>query len=155
MKLLLAGILMLLSAGVVGISAQAAPTKAAEEQIRQLNHQEVQAFLSRDPSAMDSLWSDDLVVTNPLNKLVTKAQVLEMVKSGFLVITSYQRKIEYLRIYGEVAIVAGSESVVWGGNMPMAGKAQALRFTGIWRKERGHWREVARHANVLPASSAR
>lgn len=151
MKPLLAPILLLLAAC---ISAEAPPAKPAiEEEIRQSNDHEVQAFLRRDASAMDRLWSDDLVVTNPLNKLVTKAQVLQMVRSGFLVITSYQRKIEYLRIYGDMAIVAGSESVVWGGKMPMAGKPQALRFTGMWRKERGHWREVARHANALPGPS--
>ena len=150
----IAPILLLLSAGAVGISAQAAPPKpAAEEEIRQINDEEVQAFLSCDPRAMGRLWSDDLVVTNPLNKLVTKAQVLEMVQSGFLVIRSYQRKVEYLHFYGDMAIVAGSESVVWGGRMPMAGKRQELRFTGVWLNQGGQWREIARHANVVADAS--
>ena len=33
---------------------------------------------------MANLWSDDFVVTNPLNKFVNKQQVLEMVRSGLL-----------------------------------------------------------------------
>jgi surface antigen len=78
-----------------------------------LNAEEVNAFLKNDREAM-TLWSDDMVVTNPLNKFVTKQQVLRMVDSGFLVITSYDREIEYLRAYGDMVIVAGSEAGVWG-----------------------------------------
>jgi hypothetical protein len=99
---------------------------------------------------MARLWSDDLVVTNPLNKFVNKQQVLGMMESGFLVITSYDRQIEYLRFYGDTAIAAGSETVVWGGKMPNAGKTEHLRFTAIWMKQGGRWQEVARHANIVP-----
>ena len=99
---------------------------------------------------MARLWSDDFVVTNPLNKFVTKQQVLAMVDSGFLVITKYDRSIEYVRPYGDVVIVAGSETVVWGGKMPNAGKTEHLRFTGIWAKQPRGWQQIARHANVVP-----
>jgi hypothetical protein len=71
---------------------------------------------------MARLWSDDFVVTNPLNKFVTKQQVLGMVESGFLVMTSFDREIEYLRVYGDIVIVAGSETVMWGGKIRMPGK---------------------------------
>ncbi len=121
----------------------------AENEVRRLNDEEVKAFLHRDPQAMARLWSDDMVVTNPLNKFVTKKQVLGMVDSGFLVITSYDRRIEYVRIYGDTAIVAGSETVTWGGEMPNAGKTEHLRFTAIWLEQDARWQEVARHANIV------
>ena len=127
-----------------------ATDKQAEQEVRRLNAEEVQAFLQRDANAMAHGWSDDMVVTNPLNKFVTKQQVLGMVKSGFLVITAYERRIEYVRVYGETVIVAGSETVTWGGQMPNAGKAENLRFTAIWMKQQGRWQEVARHANIVP-----
>ncbi|MDP9161908.1 MAG: nuclear transport factor 2 family protein [Acidobacteriota bacterium] len=123
----------------------------AEQDIRRLNLEESEAFLHKDPKTLANLWSDDFVVTNPLNKFVTKQQVLGMVESGFLIITSYDRQIEYVRVYGETAIVAGSEQVVWGGKMPNAGKTEHLRFTGIWMKQGGRWLEVARHANIVPS----
>ncbi len=72
--------------------------KHVEEEIRRLNSEEVNAFLRKDPQTMGRLWFDDFVVTNPLNKFVTKQQVLGMVESGFLVITSFDREIEYLRV---------------------------------------------------------
>jgi uncharacterized protein (TIGR02246 family) len=125
----------------------------SSEEVRRLNTEEVQAFLQKDPKAMARLWSDDFVVTNPLNKFVNKQQVLGMVESGFLVITSYDRQVEYVRSYGEMVIVAGSETVVWGGKMPNAGKTEHLRFTGIWMKQNGRWQEVARHANIVPQQS--
>ena len=136
-------------------SAQATPHaegghSSAEQEVRRLNVEEVEAFLQKDPKAMARLWSDGFVVTNPLNKFVNKQQVLMMVESGFLVITSYDRQIEYVHTYGDTVIVAGSETVVWGGRMPNAGKTEHLRFTGIWMRLGGRWQEVARHANVVP-----
>ena len=131
-------------------STSPSPDTQAEQQVRQASNEEVEAFLHKDPEAMGRLWSNDLVVTNPLNKLVTKQQVLGMVQSGFLVITAYERRIEYARVYGDVVILAGSETVVWGGQMPNAGKTEQLRFTAIWMKQQGHFQEVARHANIIP-----
>jgi len=123
---------------------------AAEEEVRRLNKAETDAFLQNDAKAMPRLWSDDFVVTNPLNKFVNKRQVLGMMASGFLVITSYDRRIEYLRDYGDTVIVAGSETVKWGGRMPNAGKSENLRFTAVWMRQNGRWQEVARHANIVP-----
>ena len=122
MRVLLA-VLCLISIGSIRAGTQSA-TQApnAESEVRRLNTEEVHAFLKNDPDTMERLWSDDLVVTNPLNRFVHKQQVLGMMRSGFLAIPEYDRKIEYLRVYGNMVIVAGSERVKWGGRMPNAGK---------------------------------
>ena len=152
-------LLMASAAGVVGQFSCAQTTSSAREEdkssevVRRLNTEEVQAFVQKDAKAMARLWSDDFVVTNPLNKFVNKQQVLGMVESGFLIITSYDRQIEYVRSYGDTVIVAGNETVLWGGKMPNAGKTEHLRFTGIWMKQNGRWKEVARHANIVPQQS--
>ncbi len=145
-------VLMLSMVSLV-VVAQCFPTSAdsqSEQQVRQASDEEVQAFLHSDAKIMARLWSDDFVVTNPLNKFVTKQQILGMVQSGFLVITSYERRIEYAHVYGDTVILAGSETVVWGGKMPNAGKTEQLRFTEIWMKQQGRFQEVARHANIVP-----
>jgi len=136
-------------------SAAATPDKpeaesAATKEVRRLNDQEVQAMLHSDVEAIARLWSDDLVVNNPLQKFVDKKQVLSMVKSGFLAFTSYERQIEYIRDYGNTVIVAGHETLIFSGKMPNAGKPQHLRFTAVWMKQHGGWQEVARHADVVP-----
>ena len=146
---LVALLILALSAGITK-DANAAADEDKEQEIRKLSAEEVNAFLKNDRESMARLWSDDMVVTNPLNKFVTRQQVLAMVDSGFLIITSFDRQIEYLRFYGDIAVVAGSETVVWGGKMPNAGKTEHLRFTAVWMKQAGRWQEIARHANIVP-----
>ncbi len=102
--------------------AQSSKDRHTEAEVRQLNAEEVTAFLNKDSKTLARLWSNDFVVTNPLNRFVTKQQVLGMMESGFLVIASNQRQIEYFRVYGNTVIVVGSETVLWGGKMPNAEK---------------------------------
>jgi ketosteroid isomerase-like protein len=122
----------------------------SEQEVRALSAQEVRAFLDRDRDKLASLWADDFVVTNPLNKLAEKRQVLGMIDSGMLVITSFTREVELARVYGDMVILAGTEECVWGGRMPMAGKPSRLRFTAMWMKRGARWQEVVRHANIVP-----
>jgi hypothetical protein len=122
---------------------------SVEEEIRWLNAQEVEALLRNDVKTLERIWSDDLVVTNPLNKFVNKQQVVGLIVSGTLAFTSYDRQIEYVRVYRDTAVVAGSETVVWAGKMPNAGKTSHLRFTAVWMRQNGRWQQAARHANIM------
>jgi len=122
---------------------------SAEAEIRKASDKEVDAFMRVDPKTLESLWSNEFVVTNPLNKFVTGKQVIGMVTSGMLAFKSYERTIEYFRQYDDIAVVAGSETVVWAGKMPLAGKESHLRYTAVWKKQNGTWKEIARHANIV------
>lgn len=144
--------IIILIATLIGVallvSAQA-EDRHIEDEIRKLNTQEVEALIHNDLPTLKRLWSDDFVVTNPFNKFVNKQQVIGMIESGRLTFTSYDRKVEYIRVYGETAVAVGSETVVWAGKMPTAGQISHLRFTGIWMKQGGRWQEIARHANMV------
>ena len=130
-----------------------AEAKRAIAEVTHASDQEVQAFLANDPATLAGLWSDEFVVTNPFNQFVTKQQVLGLVTSGVLAFSSYQRDIEYSRAYGKIVIVAGSETVVWAGRIPLAGQTSRLRYTAVWARHGGAWQEVARHANIVSPSS--
>jgi hypothetical protein len=125
----------------------------AEREVRQADAAEVQAFLDDDPAALARLWSDDFVVTNPFNQFVTKQQVLALVTSGTLAFRSYDRTIEYMHAYGKVMVVAGRETVVWAGRMPLTGQTSRLRYTSVWMRSGDEWREVARHASLIQAGA--
>ena len=101
---------------------QISKSRSLEEEIRRLNAQEVDALLNHNVKRLDYLWSNDLVVTNPLNQFVNKEKVIELVRSGTLAFVSYDRQIEYIRTYKDTVVVTGSEAVVWSGKMPNAGK---------------------------------
>jgi hypothetical protein len=143
-------IFTLMSFFAAGQSSPSPADSQAEKEVRQASDEEVQAFIHPNPGTMARLWSDDFVVTNPLNKFVNKKQVLGIMQSGFLIIPEYDRQIEYAHVYGDTVILAGSETVRWGGKMPNAGKVEHLRFTAVWMKQGGRWQEVARHANIVP-----
>ncbi|HEX6719186.1 MAG TPA: nuclear transport factor 2 family protein [Pyrinomonadaceae bacterium] len=128
---------------------QISKSRSVDEEIRRLNADEVEALLNHNIKRLEYLWSNDLVVTNPLNQFVNKEKVIELVRSGTLAFVSYDREIEYIRTYNDTVVVTGSESVVWAGKMPNAGKTSQLRFTAVWLRQDGRWQEVARHANIV------
>jgi hypothetical protein len=145
--------------GALGGSAAAlTPSSSAEmnqaavqatADVSRLDAAEVQAFLANDPATLARLWSDEFVVTNPFNQFVTKQQVLGLVTSGVLAFAGYERHLEYAHAYGDIVIVAGSETVVWAGKIPLAGQTTRLRYTAVWARHGNAWQEVARHANIV------
>ncbi len=139
----------LMTVASVLVSGRPDKDPRVEEEIKRLNALEVEALLRNDVKTLERIWSDDLVVTNPLNKFVNKQQVVGLIVSGTLAFTSYDRQIEYVRVYRDTAVVAGSETVVWVGRMPNAGKTSHLRFTAVWMRQNGRWQQVARHANIM------
>jgi len=126
-----------------------ASTRKAIAEVSELDAAEVKAFLAVDVTTLARLWSDDFVVTNPFNQFVTKQQVLGLVTSGVLAFKSYERHLEYAKAWGDVVIVAGSETVVWAGKIPLAGQVSLLRYTAVWARHGNTWQEVARHANIV------
>jgi ketosteroid isomerase-like protein len=147
MKELIAPALLIMA--TLSFTGQAQPANRVEQKIRQVNADEVAALLRNDVKTLDGLWSQDFVVTNPFNKFLKKQQVIDLAKTGMLSFSSYDRNIEYVRIYGDTAVVAGYERVVWADKMPNAGKTSQLRFTAVWMKQEERWLQVARHANIF------
>lgn len=140
---------MLITTVALLIPIQVTKSRSIDEEIRQLNAQEVDALLNHNVKRLEYLWSNDLVVTNPLNQFVTKQKVIELIRSGALAFVSYDRRIEYIRAYNDTVVVCGSETVVWAEKMPNAGKTSYLRFTAVWLKQDLRWQEVVRHANIV------
>jgi hypothetical protein len=142
---------LMVAAILGGTSATSRPARQVPDQaLKTANDAEVEAFLKDDPITLAHLWSDDFLVTNPLNQVANKSQVLDMVKGGMLSFKTYERRIEYIRHYGPLAAVIGSETVEWTSRMPLAGQPRKLRFTALWKRSGGRWTEVVRHANIVP-----
>jgi len=116
-----------------------------EKQIRQLHAELCQAVLDGDVATLDRLWSDDFVVANPLHHIFAKAQVLGAIEDGRIHHASYERRIDYLRVDGDTAVVMGGETVVDDG------ASIARRYTEVWLRREGQWRQTARHTHVVPA----
>jgi hypothetical protein len=142
--LLLIAILLLIAAAEAQIKAN--PEETA---VRKLFEEQRLAILHGDTKTLERVLSDDFVVTNPFNQFLTKRQVIERTASGQISFDSFDRTLDYVKVYGDFAIVAGKETGVWGAKSPLPGKPLNLRITAVARRVNGQWVEVARHASMI------
>lgn len=147
-------LLLVVGCATVGPAAQTRASIAADEaSIRAFEEQERQGILNRDSQALQRIWSEHFMVNSPFNQVSPDAGVvLDLMRQGLIHYSSFERRIEHLRIDGDIAIVMGAETVRPTGNAPLAGQTVQRRFTHIWRRDGGTWRLIARHANNIPPS---
>ncbi len=148
---------LLLLLPLLGCVATAPATRVSpasdDAVIRDLEAQERLGVLNRDSQALQRIWAEDFIVNSPSNQISpNRAVVLDLMRQGLIHYSALERRIEQLRVIGDVAIVMGGETV-----QPVAPGAGASppvqrRFTHIWRREAGVWRLIARHANTIPPS---
>ncbi len=132
---------------------QPADLTGAEAAIRSLEDQERLAVLRRDAQALQGLWSERFTVNSPLNQIApNRGVVLQLLQQGLIHYSSFERRIEEIRLDGDVAIVMGGETVQPAGNSPLAGQTVQRRFTHIWKHENNEWRLIGRHANNVNPS---
>ena len=122
---------------------------SAEQEIRRLHELQRKAFLEKDLSTLDRLFADDFIVTNPFGQFLNKQQTLARVRSGEIDFERFERTLDYVKIYGDAAVAAGTETMVPRGKMNGTGTTIRLRMTTMWIRQQGTWREVARHTSVL------
>ena len=124
---------------------------ADERAIRSLEEKEVAAVLKQDVATLEQLMSERYIVNNPQNGVTPDREgVLDRVRRGLIRYSSFERRIEAIRIDDDVAIVMGSEKVVPIGDAPRAGHTVLRRYTNIWKRTGSTWHAIARHANVAP-----
>ena len=145
---------MVLGSGLVApVWAEEAMT-SDERTIRSLEEQEVVAVLNQDVAALERLMSERIIVNNPQNGITPDREgVLDRVRKGLIRYSSFERRIEAIRIDGDVAIVMGLEVVVPKGEAPRAGETVRRRYTNIWKRSGSGWKSIARHANVVAGTS--
>jgi ketosteroid isomerase-like protein len=117
-----------------------------EADIRALEEEARLAFLNADLNTLDRLWAEAYVVNSPLQQVLRKANVLELLKTGRIRHQAFDVEIEHLSRHGDLVVVMGRDSVI----DPPDGIRSRRRFTNVWtRSSDGTWRAVARHAHVV------
>ena len=134
---------------------QSSPDNAQETdwraEIAAVEEEANEAFLRRDLAKLDELFSDDLVVNSPINRINDKKKLFELLGSGVIGHVSSTFEHELIRRDGELVLVMGSDAVKNSPSEPTLHR----RFTNIWRKEGGRWRLYIRHANVIAGQAGR
>ena len=118
-----------------------------EQQVRQLEHEWIEAFLQGDTATLDRILADDFIFTDPDGKLLTKAEWIADVTSGELSFESIHIDDLQVRMYGDAAVANGRVTV----------KAQSKEggfdghycYTDMYVKRGGRWQAVAEQATLM------
>jgi ketosteroid isomerase-like protein len=118
---------------------------AWRQQIGELQDEARRAFLAQDVNGMGRILSDDFVVNSPVGRVLTRGEVLDLLRRGVIRHFSYEEQVELMTRRGDLAVVMGREVVT---NAP-DGPPVTRRFTNIWREAADSWKLVARHAQQM------
>lgn len=126
------------------------PTIAA---VLAVNERLVDAARTSDVSVFDELLSEELVVTDPGNKIRHRNDLMSLFASGQVVYRSLETTIDYADEVGDLVVIMGTESTVvdsvpkgspWG-----PGATLNRRFTNVYRNESGQWRLIIKQSTVF------
>ena len=147
-------ILLLLSCSP---GVQARSGMSDEEVVRSIDDRERIAALKRDIPALEQLWSEQITINAPNNRVVVgrRANLDTFVRGGIINFSSFERTIEFIRVDDDFAVIMGLEAVIPISDAPsaglVAGQLVRRRFTNVWKEEGDTWRLYWRHANVIPS----
>jgi ketosteroid isomerase-like protein len=117
------------------------------EEIQELHNKLIQAQLNSDIAALDRIWADDHIFTNPLGVVQTKAQRLAEIQSGNRKLELFSGTDVQVRAYGDTAVVT-SRAMLKGQRQ---GQDISGQFRGIdvYVKTQGSWQVVAAQATRI------
>ena len=107
----------------------------------------IEAFGRTDIAALDRLLADDYIVTQSFG-ITTKAQLMDLWKSGRVKYTSASDKDRSVRVYGNTAVATGILTLK--GQNPNGDFTIYARTTGVWVNQEGRWRLVASQLSDIP-----
>lgn len=112
-----------------------------EQQILALHEAGDKALMSADLTVLEAIFADDYVQYNEAGKAFTKQDVLNNFRTGPIRYPSIISTGRLIRVFGDTAVVHGSES----DEVEVNGKRTAVRYVylDVLRKRDGEWKLVA------------
>jgi uncharacterized protein (TIGR02246 family) len=120
---------------------------SAEEQIKALQAELIQAILKGDTSFYQKYFADDAVILHGDGSVHTKAQEIEALKSGTLKYDSYTVHDQKIHVYGSTAVVEMYSS--GKGLLNSKPFDSDFRVTYVWVKLKGEWKLVSRQVTRI------
>ena len=131
----------------MGLAQKQSPSSShqtrAEEVIRKVDNERIQAQIHADATALDRIYAADFIGVGPSGRVRTKPQVISDFTSGDLKFQSITTDDVQVRVYGNTAVETGRSTMIGqdkGQTVP-----RDTRFTRVWVKQQGRWRLVANH----------
>ncbi len=146
--------LALVFAAACGLSlAQQPQLSKAEEEVRKLERQWLDAYEQNDSEAMNRIVADDFTITFPDGSMQTKPQIMSMLKSPRRASQPRMRfRTEGVqsRAYGDTVILIGTVVTEYEREGKTA--SEQSRYTDTYVRRGGRWQVVASHLSNVPAA---
>ena len=120
-----------------------------ETVIRNLENAEGQAWVNKDSVALFKLFSPQLVVNTPLNRVADLGILKKLMRAGKINISSIEKIIEKITFIKDMAIVMGRDIVKPQGAMENEGKTVTRQYTDVWIKDETGWHLTIRQATII------
>ncbi len=120
---------------------------ASEQELQTVEQTWAGAVKQRDTAKINNIQAEEFEFTGPNGQIWTKARALESIKSGQLLIDSFEMSEFKIRIYGDTAVV--NFRVVWDGTSNGVDISGPQRMTDVFVKRDGHWQCVASQATRI------
>ncbi|WP_158266581.1 nuclear transport factor 2 family protein [Allosphingosinicella deserti] len=137
--------------------AALAPAAASQHpnvaEVLALNRKLEAAIAAGDVATLRSVFAPEFRLHNAANEILTAEQVLEQFRSGTTRFAGYERDVLAAYASGDSVVVLMGEERVTRADAPSVPLVR--RFTSIWRKTAGGWRQIARQSTTIGNSPAR
>ncbi|HEX5832502.1 MAG TPA: nuclear transport factor 2 family protein [Pyrinomonadaceae bacterium] len=128
---------------VAGIQGNAQDQNQAEQEVKKVEREWLDAYEKHDSAAMDKIVASDWTGTFPDGTVQTKQNVMQLVRKprreGMPAPKFYSEEVK-ARVYGDTVILTGRIITEWPG-----GNKQISRYTDTYVKRNGNWQVVASH----------
>ena len=114
-----------------------------EQHLLELERQWLDAFAKPDRTVLERLMTDDYISNNADGSVTDRSQSIAAAEAGFFSGTSNTSEDVKVRIYGDVAVITCTDTVVGKFN-------GQFRHTSIWVKRKGNWQVLGWQGTPVP-----
>src|SRR5437667_10136811 len=124
-----------------------------EKEIRKLEEDLTQSEMRVDVAALDSVYAEDIMVTEPIGICVDKPAVMAEVRQAAdkAVVGRYDK--DDLKVCAFGGTVVSSYRMTAQATFEGTEIKRQLCITNVWLKRNGGWQIVARHTASLPGDT--
>lgn len=138
-----------MAAGFLLAMAGTLRAQSPEGDVRKAQEARFAATIKADLAGLSALLADDMTYGHSNSKIETKAEFLDLIKTGHYQYKSIAPREVAARLYGDTALLSGLADIdVVSGGQPVSVK---LRFLEVWVKQGGRWKLAAWQSTRLPA----
>jgi ketosteroid isomerase-like protein len=131
------------------VAVQAQVPNATEQEVLRVEQAQNDAFLKKDRASYEQLLADDYVYIHSNGTVTNKTQEIADTMSADNKWTASKLENLKVRIYGDVAVVTGAQTLTGSSKGYVAGPR---RITDLWVRRNRRWQTIGGQTTLAPAA---